>query len=199
MAKKFTGTKLLIASGNEGKVTEIRELLGDFNVQIVSAADLNLSEPEETGENFIQNAEIKARYYGKATGLPALADDSGLCVDALGGQPGIFSARWAGEKKDFKAAIKRVKEELAGNDNKDANFTCALALYWPQTDEIESFEGKVSGTLTFPPKGTKGFGYDPIFTPRGFGKTFGEMSSLEKHKISHRANAFAKLIEACFN
>jgi XTP/dITP diphosphohydrolase len=198
MPQKFAGTKLLIASGNEGKVMEIRELLSEINVQVISAADYKLPEPEETGSTFIENAVLKAKYYGNATGIPALADDSGLCVDELGGQPGIYSARWAGEDKDFTKAMKRIKDEMGDSKNNKAKFVCALALYWPKLNHAETVEGTVEGTLTFPPKGKSGFGYDPIFIPRGHAKTFGEIHHEEKQKISHRADAFDKLIKKCF-
>lgn len=198
MSRKFTQTKLLIASKNAGKVTEIREILSEFNVQVVSAENLDIEEPEETGADFIANAKLKAEYYGKAANLPALADDSGLCVDALDGAPGIYSARWAGEDKDFSKAMKRIKDELGDNDNKKAKFVCALSLYWPDSGEFVTFEGTVDGHLKFPAKGKKGFGYDPIFIPKGYDKTFAELDSHVKHKISHRAKAFEKLIEECF-
>lgn len=198
MTKRFAGTQLLIASKNEGKVVEIKELLSDFNVEVLSAVDVDAEEPEETGETFIENAELKARYYGEKTGLPALADDSGLAVEALGGMPGIYSARWAGPNKDFKSAMKRIKTELGKTDNKKAKFVCALSLYNPKTKEIYSFEGVVEGNLTFPPKGSKGFGYDPIFIPNGYNKTFAEISHEDKQRVSHRARAFEKFIKECF-
>jgi XTP/dITP diphosphohydrolase len=198
MAQKFTQTKLLIASGNAGKVMEIRELLSEFNIQIVPASDFNIAEPEETGKTFIENAELKAKYYGDITGLPALADDSGLCVDALGGEPGIYSARWAGADKNFNDAMDRIKKELDGNKNNKAKFVCALSLYWPKLSHMESVEGSVNGALTFPARGKCGFGYDPIFIPVGYDKTFAEIHGEEKQKISHRADAFDKLIKRCF-
>jgi XTP/dITP diphosphohydrolase len=200
MTRRFQLTQLLIASKNEGKVQEIRELLADFNIQVVSAVDFtDIVEPEETGKSFKENAELKARYYSQHTNLPALADDSGLCVDALKGAPGIYSARWAAGGKDFGLAINRIKDEVkaSGAANNNAEFVCALALCWPD-GHMESFEGYVKGALTFPPKGEKGFGYDPIFIPRGYNKTFAEISSEDKHRISHRADAFNKLIQACF-
>lgn len=203
MARRLTGPKLLIASGNAGKVREIRDLLHAFPLEVVSAATFDLVEPEETGKTFLDNARLKARYYGKETGLPALADDSGLAVDALGGAPGIYSARWAGEKKDFSVAFERIKEELTarygGNaladpEKRKAHFVCALSLWWPDGEEV-TVEGKVYGTLTFPPRGNQGFGYDPIFIPTGHHRTFGEMEPHEKHAISHRADAFRQLVE----
>lgn len=198
MHRKFTAKKLLVASGNSGKVQEITALLAPFAIEVISAKDYNLEEPEETGSTFIENAEIKARYYGAATGLPALADDSGLCVEALGGKPGIYSARWAGETKDFTLAAKKIESELGNNQNRAAYFACALSLYWPEDGHIESFEGTVHGTLTFPGRGAKGFGYDPIFIANGHSQTFAEIPPEEKHKISHRADAFRKLINNCF-
>jgi XTP/dITP diphosphohydrolase len=198
MPQKFTQTKLLIASGNQGKVMEIRELMSEFNVQIIAASEFDIAEPEETGKTFIENAELKARYYGGKTGLPALADDSGLCVDALNGEPGIYSARWAGADKNFAEAISRVQTEMTGKDNNKAKFVCALSLYWPNLNKMESVEGSIDGTLTFPPKGKGGFGYDPIFIPKGYNETFGELHHEVKQKISHRAVAFDNLIKKCF-
>jgi len=198
MPRKFNEKKLLVASGNAGKVREITELLKPFDIEVLSAKDFNLPEPEETGKTFIDNAEIKARYYGAATGLPALADDSGLCVAALNGQPGIYSARWAGESKDFSVAMQRIELEIGDNPNKDAYFACALSLYWPDDGHIESAQGTIHGTLTFPPRGKLGFGYDPIFIATGSSETFAEIPPEEKHKISHRANAFKKLLAQCF-
>jgi XTP/dITP diphosphohydrolase len=198
MPQKFTQTKLLIASGNQGKVMEIRELMSEFNVQIIAASEFDIAEPEETGKTFIENAELKARYYGGKTGLPALADDSGLCVDALNGEPGIYSARWAGADKNFAEAISRVQTEMTGKDNNKAKFVCALSLYWPNLNKMESVEGSIDGTLTFPQKGKGGFGYDPIFIPKGYNETFGELHHEVKQKISHRAVAFDNLIKKCF-
>jgi len=198
MPPKFVQTKLLIASGNQGKVMEITSLLSGFNVSVLPATDFDIKEPEETGKTFKENAELKARHYGKAAGIPALADDSGLAVEALNGDPGIYSARWAGDEKNFNKAMQRIENELADNANKKAKFVCALSLYWPDTDKIATFEGEVQGTLTFPAKGEEGFGYDPIFVPDGYKKTFAEIPRDEKQKISHRAKAFTKLIENCF-
>ncbi len=187
--------KLLVASGNNGKIREITELLKPFAIEILSAKDFNLAEPEETGSSFIENAEIKAKYYGDATGIPALADDSGLCVAALGGNPGVYSARWAGEAKDFNLAMQKIESEIGDNSDKSAYFACALSLYWPGDGHFKSVEGRVEGNLTFPPKGGHGFGYDPIFIANGYDKTFAEIPAEEKHMISHRADAFRKLLQ----
>ena len=198
MSRKFTEKKLLIASGNSGKISEIAQLLQPFAIEVLSAKDFTLTEPEETGKTFIENAIIKARYYGSATNLPALADDSGLCALALQGLPGIYSARWAEGGKDFTRAMRRVESEIGNNPDKSAYFTCALSLYWPDNAHIESVEGTVEGTLNFPPKCELGFGYDPIFIANGYTKTFAEIPPQEKHSISHRAKAFKKLLKKCF-
>lgn len=197
MARTFDGNKLVIASHNKGKVREIGELLEPFGVETFSAGELDLPEPVEDGLTFIANAEIKALAAAKASGLPALADDSGLEVAALGGEPGIYSARWAGPTKDFNIAMKDVVEKMGDASDRDANFTCALTLAWPD-GHMESFEGKVFGTVTWPMRGEKGFGYDPIFVPEGFETTFAEMEPAAKHAMSHRAHAFKQLIDACF-
>jgi XTP/dITP diphosphohydrolase len=207
--------RLVIASHNEGKVREIRQLLGPYGVEPVSAAELDLPEPDEIGTTFIDNADLKARAAADLSGLPALADDSGLCVEALGDRPGIFSARWAlagprvppeagpGEvtgDRDFNRAMVKVRDELEalGPDaSRNAHFVCALALCWPD-GHSEWFEGRVDGILAWPPRGTAGFGYDPIFVPAGREQTFGEMDPAEKHAISHRADAFRKLVAALF-
>ena len=196
--RKLQPGKLVIASHNPGKVREIRALLGPFGIEPVSAADLDLPEPEETGTTFVANAELKALQAADLSGLPALADDSGLCVEALGDEPGIFSARWAGEGKDFGVAMQRVEDRLAAlppETSRDAHFVCALALAWPD-GHIEWFEGRVDGTLVWPPRGDKGFGYDPIFVPLDGEQSFGEMDPYAKHAISHRAVAFRHLVEA---
>jgi XTP/dITP diphosphohydrolase len=191
--------RLVVATHNPGKVAEIADLLRPYGVEPVAAAALGLAEPEETGSTFRANAEIKARAAAAASGLPALADDSGLEVAALGGAPGIHSARWAGPQKDFRVAMERLERELAARDaqDRDARFVCALALCWPN-GACEVFEGTVSGRLTWPPRGKRGFGYDPIFIPVGHDLTFGEMEPAAKHAMSHRARAFRKLIAACF-
>ena len=197
MARHFDGSKLVIASHNKGKVREIGELLAPFGVETISAGQLDLPEPVEDGLTFIANAEIKALAAAKASGLPALADDSGLEVKALGGEPGIYSARWAGPDKDFTIAMKDVVTKMADAPDRTANFTCALTLAWPD-GHMESFEGKVFGSITWPARGDKGFGYDPIFVPEGFDITFAEMEPAAKHAMSHRAIAFKQLIGACF-
>jgi XTP/dITP diphosphohydrolase len=198
--RKLLPGKLVIASHNAGKVREIKALLGPYGVEPISAAALDLPEPEETGTTFIANAELKAMQAADLSGLPALADDSGLCVEALGGDPGIFSARWAGPDKDFGLAMRLVHEavEAKGPDaGHDAHFVCALALAWPD-GHVEVFEGRVDGTLVWPPRGDKGFGYDPVFQPVGHAISFGEMDPDAKHNMSHRADAFAKLVVAVF-
>jgi XTP/dITP diphosphohydrolase len=198
---KALGPKLVIATHNEGKLSEIRELMLPYGIECVGAAELDLPEPEETGVSFVDNAELKARASADLSGLPALADDSGLSVDALHGEPGIYSARWAegeGGTRDFGRAMERVWRavEAAGPEaGHDAHFTCALSLAWPD-GTVESFEGKVHGTLAWPPRGELGFGYDPMFIPAGFTRTFGEMDPAQKHAISHRAVAFEKLVAA---
>ena len=195
--RRFEGEKIVIASHNPGKVGEIRDLLAPFGTGVVSAADLDLPEPEETGDTFAANAELKARAAAEASGLAALADDSGLQVAALDGEPGIRSARWAGPEKDFRVAMRRVEDALSGLDDRGANFACTLALCWPD-GHLEAFEGFVFGTLVWPPRGTNGFGYDPMFAADGHDLTFGEMAPEDKHRISHRADAFRKLVDGCF-
>jgi XTP/dITP diphosphohydrolase len=197
MARAFTGNRLVLASHNAGKVREIADLLAPFGIDVVSAGELGLPEPEETGATFEANAELKARAAADASGLPALADDSGLAVEALGGDPGIYSARWAGPAKDFALAMEKVEQALAGKDDRRARFVCALSLAWPD-GHIETFYGQVDGTLVWPPRGGLGFGYDPMFLPDGDERTFGEMPYEEKQAMSHRAAAFAKLIDGCF-
>lgn len=202
MRKLEKGTKLVVASHNPGKLREIADLVEPYGLEVVSAAELALSEPEETETTFAGNARLKAVTAAKAAGLPALSDDSGLEVEALGGQPGVYSARWAGPEKDFNLAMKRVADELnaaAGawkEPGPRANFTCALCLAWPD-GEAHIFEGKVFGRLVWPPRGDRGFGYDPMFLPDGETLTFGEMDPADKHAISHRARAFALFVDAC--
>ena len=188
---------LVIASHNAGKVREIGALLSPHGVEVIAAGDLGLPEPAETGTTFAANARIKAIAAAHAANLPALADDSGLCVVALDGAPGVYSARWAGPDKDFTRAMARLEQELAGHDDASAWFTCALALAWPD-GTCETFEGRVEGTLTFPPRGNNGFGYDPVFIPDGHDITFAEMAVDKKHAISHRAVAFKAFIKNVF-
>jgi len=198
---KAIGPKLVIATHNDGKLREIRELLAPYGIECIGAAELDLPEPEETGVTFVDNAELKARASADLAGLPALADDSGLSIDALHGRPGIHSARWAEDEagtRDFHRAMARVWNEVeaAGPDaGHDAHFVCALSLAWPD-GSIESFEGKVHGTLVWPPRGPNGFGYDPMFVANGDTRSFGEIEPAEKHAVSHRAAAFAKLVAA---
>lgn len=197
MMRRLAPGRLVIASHNEGKVREIAELLAPFGIEPVSAAALDLPEPEETGVTFVDNADLKARLAADLSGLPALADDSGLCVDALDGRPGVLSARWAGETRDFGLAMERVHRELSARQpeaSRAAHFICALALAWPQDGQCENFEGRVDGSLVWPPRGENGFGYDPMFQPIGHELTFGEMDPAAKHAMSHRADAFRKLV-----
>ena len=202
MARLFQEPKLVIASHNAGKVREIGELLAPFGTQVLNAGELGLPEPVEDGDSFIANAIIKAQSAATASGLAALADDSGLCVDVLGGAPGIHSARWAGPDKDFGLAMKNIMQATADFETVTAHFTCALALCWPpahpNSATCETFEGRVYGHLSWPERGDKGFGYDPIFVPDGFDITFAEMEPRQKHAMSHRANAFNQLVTACF-
>jgi XTP/dITP diphosphohydrolase len=207
MARKLAG-RVVIATHNPGKLREMRELLAPFGVEAVSAGELGLPEPDETGDSFIANARIKAEAAAAAARLPALADDSGLAVEALGGDPGIHSARWAAPDKDFARAMRVIEEKLAAAGAADpqqrrAAFISALALAWPD-GQVECVEGRVDGTLVWPPRGSQGFGYDPMFKPDGHERTFGEMSADEKHGLpprgqglSHRARAFIKLAQQC--
>lgn len=207
MHRRITG-RLVIATHNPGKLAEMRELLAPHGVEAVSAGELNLPEPEETGDTFQANARIKATEAAKAAGLPAFADDSGLAVDALDGQPGIHSARWAGAGKDFAAAMAKIERLLQERGacegaQRKAHFVSALCVAWPD-GHLEEVEARVDGTLVWPPRGTAGFGYDPMFLPDGHTRTFGEMTSIEKHGLpplgmglSHRAKAFVKLAEIC--
>lgn len=197
MTRRFEGGPLVIASHNPGKAREIRALLEPLGAQVEGAADLGLEEPEETGKTFRQNAEIKARAAAAAAGKVALADDSGLSVAGLSGAPGVRSARWAGPGRDFAKAMTLVEERMKGVLDRRASFVCSLALAWPD-GHVEAFEGHVYGVLVWPPRGDNGFGYDPMFQPNGYDITFGEMEPEEKHRISHRAQAFARLVAACF-
>ena len=200
--------RLVIATHNPGKLKEMRELLMPYGIEAVSAGELGLAEPAESGTSFKENARIKASAAATAAGLPAFADDSGLTVDALDGDPGIYSARWAGPEKDFRRAMQTVEDKLRErgareHSQRNAHFVSALCLAWPD-GHIEEFEATVDGTLVWPPRGEKGFGYDPMFLPAGHSRTFGEMTNVEKHGLpprgkglSHRARAFLKLAEAC--
>jgi XTP/dITP diphosphohydrolase len=207
MHRIITG-RLVIATHNPGKLVEMRDLLAPYGIAAVSAAELRLPEPDETGTTFAANARIKAEAAAQASGLPAFADDSGLAVDALDGAPGIYSARWAGPSKDFAAAMQKIENGLqtrgaVTSERRKAQFVSALCVAWPD-DHREEFEAAVNGTLVWPPRGTEGFGYDPMFLPDGLDRTFGELSREEKHGLpprgrglSHRARAFVKLAEAC--
>lgn len=190
--------ELVIASHNAGKVKEIGEMIAPLGIKVLSATEAGVSEPEETGTTFAENAALKAEHAAAASKLPSLADDSGLVVTSIGGAPGIYSARWAGPNKDFNAAFERIKEAIMDNapDNQkyDAHFICALALAVPGT-KTHTFEGRIDGRLIFPPRGNKGFGYDPIFIPNGYEITFGEMDPAEKNRISHRGRAFTKFLQ----
>ena len=191
MNRKINGHKLIIASHNQGKVSEIKDLLSRYEVYVSSSENFGMKEPEENGDSFEENALIKASETANFCGQIALSDDSGLCVDDLDGDPGIFSARWAGPKKDFLKASKDIEKKLIeiGSSNYSAYFICVLAVCWPD-GESRIFKGKINGNLNFPPKGNLGFGYDPIFIPRNYDITFGEMDPIIKHKISHRSVAF---------
>ena len=191
MNRKINGHKLIIASHNQGKVSEIKDLLSRYEVDVSSSEDFGMKEPEENGDSFEENALIKASETANFCGQIALSDDSGLCVDDLDGDPGIFSARWAGPKKDFLKASKDIEKKLIeiGSSNYSAYFICVLAVCWPD-GESRIFKGKINGNLNFPPKGSLGFGYYPIFIPRNYDITFGEMDPIIKHKISHRSVAF---------
>ncbi len=197
MARRFSDKKLVIASHNPGKVREIGELLAPFGTHVQSAAALDLPEPEETGTTFVANAALKAQASTAGSGLAALADDSGLCVNALGGDPGLYSARWAGPTKDFNIAMALVHDKLRDFDDKSAYFISVLALAWPD-GHLETFEGRIYGTIVEPGRGLNGFGYDPIFMPKGYELTFGELDPALKNQIGHRALAFEKLVKACF-
>jgi XTP/dITP diphosphohydrolase len=205
----LAGSRLVLASHNPGKVREIAELLKPFDVAVISAGELGLPEPEESGATFAENALLKANAAALESGLPALADDSGLVVPALNGSPGIYSARWAGPGKNFATAMERIERELTARarthavPDRRAYFVCALALCWPSisyggTPVARAFEGRVDGRLVWPPRGARGFGYDPLFVADGQTQTFGEMDPAIKHAISHRADAFHKLVAATF-
>jgi XTP/dITP diphosphohydrolase len=207
MSRRLQG-KVVIATHNTGKLKEMRELLAPYGIGAVSAGELNLPEPDETGTTFAENATIKARSAAEMSGLPAFADDSGLCVDALGGDPGLYSARWAGPQKDFFAAMTKIENLLqekgaVTSEARRAYFISALSVVWPDGHE-EAMEGRVYGALVWPPRGPAGFGYDPMFLPDGHTRTFGEMTAIEKHGLpplgaglSHRARAFIMLAKTC--
>jgi XTP/dITP diphosphohydrolase len=208
LVRRLTSDRVVIATHNPGKLAEMRELLAPYGIAAISAGELALAEPEETGMTFPENARIKATAAATAARLPALADDSGLVVKAFGGAPGIHSARWAGPDRDFHRAMETIEQELQARgattpERRRAHFVSALCLAWPD-GHAEDFEARVAGTLVWPPRGDRGFGYDPMFLPDGQQRTFGEMSSEEKHGLpprgkglSHRARAFIKLAEAC--
>lgn len=193
---RLRGRKVVVASHNAGKAREIAALLKSLDVEIISAAELNLPEPEETGLTYAENAIIKAKAAADASGFLALADDSGVSVNALNGDPGIYSARWAGPEKDFNLAMRTVHDKLGDSKDRGAAFVCVLALAEPN-GEVQTFEGRIEGDIVWPPRGDRGFGYDPIFIADGYDITFAEMAPETKHGISHRARAFAKLITAC--
>jgi len=202
MTRRLEPGELIVASHNQGKVQEIGDLLRDFKIDPISAGSLGLPEPEETEDSFIGNAQLKALAAARAANLPAIADDSGLCVVALNNDPGIYSARWAEKpdgSRDFYFAMEQVEAALqrSGQDNRAAFFVCALCLAWPD-GHCETFEGRVDGALVWPPRGQKGFGYDPVFLPQNGNLTFGEMAPDTKHAMSHRARAFSQLVDACF-
>ena len=202
MTRKLEHGRVVVASHNEGKVRELRVLLEPFGLELVSAKELDLPEPEETGTTFFFNAELKAMSAADLSGLPAIADDSGICVEALGGDPGVYTANWADTSggRDWMLAMSRVQERLEAHGpgvSRAAYFACVLCVAWPD-GHVESFEGRAEGSLVWPPRGDRGFGYDPVFVPQGYDQTFGEMDPEEKHRISHRAAAFAKLKAALF-
>lgn len=198
MARKFIGTRLVIASHNRGKIEEFTNLLEPFSVSVITAEDFGLSEPEEPGPTFSANAQIKALRVTRQIGLPSIGDDSGLVVRALNNMPGLHSARWAGPNKDFFTAMTRVNEALGSTVDRSASFVCAIALAWPD-GHIELAEGNIHGFLVWPPRGDKGFGYDPMFRPIGYTQTFGEMIPTVKITLSHRTDAFRRLTSRCFS
>jgi XTP/dITP diphosphohydrolase len=199
MHRKFNHNKLLVASNNPGKIREIKELFSTYNIEIISITDSNIIEPEETGLTFADNAKLKAEYYGKLYNLPAIADDSGLSVELLDGFPGVYSARFAGDDKNFNQAFDLIEAKLLEKNltTSPAFFTCSLALWW-QDEHFEVFEGYLQGKLSFPAIGQHGFGYDPIFIANGYDKTLAQLDKQEKNRISHRAQAFDKLTKSCF-
>ena len=198
-SRKFKDKKLVIASHNTGKIKEIKVLLEPLNIDIISAKDLKITEPEENGSSFEENALIKSSFVSRLTGLPCISDDSGICFRDLNDEPGIYSARWSGKEKNFKLAMLKVKKaiEKIKKPNLKCNFICSLSICWPDQFDV-TVSGSVDGIFTWPPRGQNGFGYDPIFTPIGFDKTYGELEPKLKHRISHRSVAFKKLIDLCF-
>lgn len=197
-ARLFTDPVLVIATRNQGKIKEMQALLSPYVEEIKSTADFDVPDIAETGETFLENASLKAKQTALATGLPALADDSGLMIPALGGRPGIHTADWAGPDRNYERAMQRVNLELGANPNRKASFVCALALAWPD-GHVETVAGEAQGRLIWPPRGDKGFGYDPIFIPEGADDTFAEMKLVQKQRLSHRSAAFQRLVMRCFN
>lgn len=198
MGRKLpAGSRLVLASHNPGKLAELTGLLRPYQIEVISAGVLGLAEPEETAPDFAGNARIKALAAATASGLPAFSDDSGFCVAALGGEPGVLSARWAGPEKDFAKAMALVNERVGDAADRRAWFVAALCLAWPD-GHTETFVGRVNGTMVWPPRGEHGFGYDPMFVPEGGTQTFGEMDPEAKHAVSHRARAFAQVMRSCF-
>ena len=203
MPRRFSEPKLVVATHNLGKAGEIRTMLAPFGVEVLSHGELGLAVPEETGTTFLENAELKARAAANATGLPSLGDDSGLSVHALDGQPGLHTADWEGPNRDAMTGMARIQRELAARDVPDtpqaraATFNCALALAWPD-GHVESVLGELNGSIVWPPRGSNGHGYDPTFQPEGWSLTCGEMEAAVKNRISHRADAFRKLVARCF-
>ncbi|MBR9837605.1 MAG: RdgB/HAM1 family non-canonical purine NTP pyrophosphatase [Rhodobacteraceae bacterium] len=202
MTRKFEGDRLLVATHNQGKLDEITDLLKPFGVSVVGNAELGLPEPEETGTTFVENARIKAHAAAQATGLPALSDDSGIAIDALGGAPGVYTADWTetGNGRDFVMAMTRAHDELLASGAArpwTARFCCTLVLAWPDGHD-EVFPGVMEGQVVWPMRGDQGHGYDPVFQPQGYDITFGEMDRWEKNRISHRADAFTKFVKGCF-
>ena len=195
----FEEKKLVIASHNKGKIREIKELLKPLNIKILSAQELQIIEPIEDGLTFEENALIKSKFVSKETGLPCISDDSGICFKDLNDEPGIYSARWAGEEKNFDLAMLKVHKAIKNitNPNLKCNFVCSLSICWPDQFDV-TVSGSVDGFFTWPPRGQNGFGYDPVFTPIGYKKTYGELEPMFKHSISHRSIAFDKLIDICF-
>ena len=195
----FKDNKLVIASHNKGKIKEINELLNPLKIEIISAYDLGIKEPEENGKNFEENALIKSKFVSQKTRLPCISDDSGICFSDLNNEPGIYSARWAGKEKNFSIAMLKINESInkSNNPSYDCHFICSLSLYWPDGYDV-TVSGRVDGKFSWPPKGDNGFGYDPIFKPLGYKKTFAEMNPKFKHSISHRSIAFDKLKKICF-